>query len=282
MKHILSIVFLVLIGFQLSAQVITTSAKQVYLGDKLVTIKVISKEGQNLVYAHVHENETAALEAGIAMIEKYGGKLVTLEHSTGGIKSRNITFKHNGTEYVVDPNRIYTPNEVVLASNIKIVKGKGKVDAQVIGAVKNLANQVWDEIKYKDIIIAIHNNKNTPAEYKRKWLFWTHHEPESFSIKSYIKSHDQSSDSNQSCSDIYINPTINNSEFYIVTQRPDFELLVRNKYTVVLQNANPVDDGSMSVFAARYQKRYFNAEAKMGRVTEQKEMLEILLNSLFD
>lgn len=282
MKHILSIVFAVLFGFQLSAQVITTSAKQVYLGDKMVTIKVISKEGHNLVYAHVHENETAALEAGINMIEKYGGKLVTLEHSTGSAKSRNITFKFNGTEYVVDPNRIYTPNEQVLASNIKIVKGKGKVDAQVIGAVKNLANQVWDEIKYKDIIIAIHNNKNMPAEYKRKWLFWTHYEPESFSIKSYIKSHDQSSDSNQSCSDIYINPAINNSEFYIVTQRPDFELLVRNKYTVVLQNTNPVDDGSMSVYTARYQKRYFNAEAKMGRVKEQKEMLEILLNSLFD
>ncbi len=282
MKHILSIVFAVLFGFQLSAQVITTSAKQVYLGDKMVTIKVISKEGHNLVYAHVHENETAALEAGINMIEKYGGKLVTLEHTSGSAKSRNITFKLNGTEYAVDPNRIYTPNEQVLASNIKIVKGKGKVDAQVIGAVKNLANQVWDEIKYKDIIIAIHNNKNMPAEYKRKWLFWTHFEPESFSIKSYIKSHDQSSDSNQSCSDIYINPAINNSEFYIVTQRPDFELLVRNKYTVVLQNTNPLDDGSMSVYAARYQKRYFNAEAKMGRVKEQKEMLEILLNSLFD
>lgn len=282
MKHILCLGFAVLFGFQLYAQIIQTSVKQVFLGDKKVTIKVITKEGHNLVYAHVHENETAALDAGIAMIEKYGGKLVTLEHSADGSKNRNISFRMNGTEYMIDPNRMYTPNDNILASNIKIIKGKGKVDAQVIGAVKSLANQVWDEIKYKDIIIAIHNNKNTPAEYKRKWLFWTHYEPESFSIKSYIKSHDQSSDSNQSCSDIYINPAINNSEFYIVTQRPDFEILLRNKYTVVLQNGNPVDDGSMSVYAARYQKRYFNAEAKMGRVKEQKEMLEILLNSLFD
>ena len=92
MKYSLSIVFLFLFGFQLTAQVISTSVKQVYLGDKKVTIKVVSKEGHNLVYAHVHENETAALEAGIAMIEKYGGKLVALEHSTAGGKNRNIIF----------------------------------------------------------------------------------------------------------------------------------------------------------------------------------------------
>lgn len=39
----------------------------------------------------------------------------------------------------------------------------------------------------------------------------------------------------------------------------------------MLQNDNPVDDGSMSVYAFRNGKRYINAEAKMGRVKEQVE-----------
>ena len=70
---------------------------------------------------------------------------------------------------------------------------------------------------------------------------------------------------------------VNNSEFFIVTERNDFKMLSEKRYTVVLQNDNPVDDGSMSVYAYRKGKRYVNAEAKMGRVKEQIEMLEILL-----
>ncbi|MBK6364079.1 MAG: hypothetical protein IPF52_11525 [Saprospiraceae bacterium] len=72
---------------------------------------------------------------------------------------------------------------------------------------------------------------------------------ESFNITSYVKKFDTESSSNLSCDDIYINPRLNNSEFFIVTERRDFSILYRKRYTVVLQNDNPIDDGSMSVFA---------------------------------
>jgi hypothetical protein len=70
---------------------------------------------------------------------------------------------------------------------------------------------------------------------------------------------------------------VNNSEFFIVTQRDDFNLLTQKRYTVVLQNAQPIDDGSMSVYASALGKRYINSEAKMGRVDEQVKMLELLV-----
>ena len=277
MYRLLVISFLFFSVQKLSAQLISTSVKSVFLGDKKVTIKIISKQGQNLVFAHVHENESASLAAGIAIIEKYGGKLLTLEHSTDGTKNRNITFNLHGTTYQFDPNRIYTHNDAVLSNSIKVASGKGAVTAEVSNIVKNLSTQIWDELKSSTQIIALHNNKNLPASYKTKWIFWKHIEPESYSIKSYIKSHDQSSDSNKSCSDIYINPEINNSEFFIVTKKIDFDLLVKKRYTVVLQNAHPVDDGSMSVYAASAGIRYINSEAKMGRVDTQLGMLELLL-----
>lgn len=271
------ILFLLSCSLTMTAQDITQKVIQIPLGDQYVALKIYSKPGKNLVYAHVHENEVAALEAGLAMVQKYGGKLITLSHSKDGSKNRNVTFTHNKSTYRFDPNRIYTQNLSILASSISVVKGKGKVDHTIIDMVNNLATHIWSELKHESVIVAIHNNKNTPAEFKIKWLFWKHVEPESFSIKSYIKSHDDSSDSNQSCSDIYINPKINNSEFFIVTQKDDFDMLLSKKYTVVLQNANPVDDGSMSVFAATQNKRYINAEAKMGRVSEQIGMLELLM-----
>jgi hypothetical protein len=61
-----------------------------------------------------------------------------------------------------------------------------------------------------------------------------------------------------------------------VNQKRDFEQLMKKRYNVVLQNTQPVDDGSLSVFSSLNQKRYVNAEAKMGRVEEQMRMLHIL------
>ena len=261
----------------LQSQDLNPVFKKIPLGDQVVQLKIYQKPGKNVTYAHVHENEEASLAAGLRMVGKYGGKLITLAHSTDGKTNRNVSFSYKKTVYKFDPNRIYTQDLNVLKNSISVVKGKGKVDDEIIKMVKNLADQVWMELADSPFILALHNNKNTPAEYKLRWLFWKHIEPESYNIKSYIKSQDQSSDSNKSCADIYINPALNNSEFFIVTQREDFNMLVKKRYTVVLQNDKPVDDGSMSVYASGFGKRYINAEAKLGRIEEQTTMLEILL-----
>lgn len=263
--------------FLLAAQDIIITTKVIRLGNDTVLLNIYHKPGKNLVYAHVHENETASLEAGLKMIEKYGGKLVTLEHSSDSTKNRNIRFTYRKTRYQFDPNRIYTADDKVLKKGISVVAGSGKVDYIILKMVKRLAKQIWNEIKEYPLIVALHNNKNTPAECTNMWFFWNRMEPESYNITSYVKKYDQSSDSNKSCEEIYINPEINNSEFFIVTQKVDFDMFVRKKYSAVLQNAKPVDDGSMSVFATGFGKRYINSEAKHGRVTEQEAMLELLL-----
>jgi len=255
----------------------TDIKKMILLGEDTVFLRIYTKLGKNMVYAHVHENETASLEAGLKMIEKYGGKLVTLEHSSDSIKNRNIRFTYRKTTYQFDPNRIYTADDMVLKKSISVVAGSGKVDYIILKMVKRLAKQIWNEIKEYPLIVALHNNKNTPAECTNMWFFWNRMEPESYNITSYVKKNDQSSDSNKSCAEIYINPAVNNSEFFIVTQKADFDMFVRKKYSVVLQNANPVDDGSMSVFATGFGKRYINSEAKHGRVIEQEAMLELLI-----
>jgi hypothetical protein len=101
---------------------------------------------------------------------------------------------------------------------------------------------------------------------------------ESYNITSYVQKCDVKSESNQSCEDIYINPAINNSEFFIVTDKIDFDYFFKKRFNVVLQNQHPVDDGSMSVFAVFNKKRYINAEAKHGRIEAQSNMLELLRN----
>jgi len=257
------------------AQGLDTLVKTIRLGDDTVYLKIYSKPGKNVVYAHVHENEEASLEAGMAVLKKYGGKLFTLSHSIDTV-NRNVTFDYNNTTFQFDPNRIYTVNDTVLQKNIKIINGEGTVDAKVKKDVRNLANIIWQETKGAKLIVALHNNKNTPATFKTLWFFINNFEPESYNITSYVMKSEFASDSNKSCDEIYINPRLNNSEFFIVTEKRDFDLFLQKKYSVVLQNAEPIDDGSMSVFAVKNKRRYINSEAKMGKIIEQTEMLELL------
>ncbi len=257
------------------AQSLDTLVKTITLGEDTVYLKVYTKPGKNIVYAHVHENEEASLAAGMEILNKHGGKLFTLSHSID-TTNRNVTFDYKKTTFQFDPNRIYTKNDSVLVNNIKVINGKGKVDAKVKKDVRNLANLIWKETMGSDLIVALHNNKNTPATFKTLWFFINNYEPESYSITSYIKKSEYSSDSNKSCAEIYINPRLNNSEFFIVTEQRDFDLFLQKRYSVVLQNADPVDDGSMSVFAFKNHRRYINAEAKMGKIAEQTEMLELI------
>jgi hypothetical protein len=251
--------------------------RTIRMGDDTLQLKVYEKPGRDIVYVHVHENEVAALEAGLKTWEQSGGRLVTISHSFDGTVNRNITFRHKGNTYRVDPNRIYTPDDSVLNSQIMPLKGRGKVSADVVKIVRNLADSIWHQVKDASLIVAVHNNKNTPLTTKHFWFYWYKNTAESYNVTSYVRKSDYSSDSNKSCSDIYINPAINDSEFFIVTQREDFMYFFEKRYNVVLQNQLPVDDGSMSVYASAGGKRYINAEAKMGRVEEQLFMLGLLL-----
>jgi hypothetical protein len=264
---------------QTDSLVLDSIVKTVRLGDDSVHLKVFSTPGLQRVYAHVHENEEAALAAGKRILAETGGKLITLRHSFAGPTNRNIRFNYRQTQYEFDPNRIYTANDSVLESGIRVVKGRGKVNQEVKGLVRNLADTIWSELRNFPLIVAIHNNKNTPPAVKNLWFFWCQSIAESFNVTSYVMRSDFASDSNKSCEDIYINPRINNSEFFIVTQRNDFIDFFQKRYNVVLQNPTPVDDGSMSVFATQHGIRYINSEAKMGRMEEQLAMLRLVSQS---
>jgi hypothetical protein len=261
---------------QENTNVVDSLTKIIRLGEDTVRIKIYAKPGKNRVYLHVHENEEAALTAGKSMLEKYGGKLVTLSHSATRPFNRNIRFRYKQSVFEFDPNRIYTPSDSVLDSTIRLVKGRGKITPEIRNMVRSLADSVWNEISTFPLIVAIHNNRNTPPMAQHYWFFWYQTFAESFNITSYVMRSDYASDSNKSCEDIYINPRINNSEFFIVTQREDFMDFFSKRYNVVLQNPDPVDDGSMSVFVHSHHIRYINAEAKMGRVAEQISMLELV------
>jgi hypothetical protein len=266
-----------IIFFAVDAVCLTSRQIPIILGRDTVHLEIYENNyiKGDRVFVHVHENEVASLAAGMKFIESHGGKLVTIRHSKKGV-NRNITFNHKGETYYFDPNRIYTQNTDVLSRSLKIDKINQVHFKEALNHVQVLSRSIWDEVKDASYIISLHNNKNECATCVKKGWFGFRFTEASYSINSYVKTCDKESESSQSASEIYINPSLNNSEFFIVTQKRDFDFFLKNKMNVVLQNDNPIDDGSMSVWAVKNNVRYMNAEAKHGKVSDQVKMLSLI------
>jgi hypothetical protein len=268
-----------LVKFPLWAQV-TPTIKPFLLGDQEVNLLIYEKNHRqgDMVFIHVHENETASVQAGLKYINQYGGKLVTIQHSFDGSVNRMVKFTFRGKKYEFDPNRIFSKDINTLKKTLKSNEKDSIKYNQALMLVNQLAALIWSQIQEASYLVSLHNNKNECASCVRKGWFGRKLIEESYNITSYVQKCDVKSESNQSCEDIYINPAINNSEFFIVTDKIGFDYFFKKRFNVVLQNQHPVDDGSMSVFAVFNHKRYINAEAKHGRVEEQSKMLELLRN----
>jgi len=71
------------------------------------------------------------------------------------------------------------------------------------------------------------------------------------------------------------------NDFFLCTDPKDFEILKRSPYNVVLQNdAKGEDDGSFSRLASKRGMRYVNLETAIGRLEQQREMMEWLEKNL--
>ena len=67
----------------------------------------------------------------------------------------------------------------------------------------------------------------------------------------------------------------NPRDFFLCTNRNDFEILSKSPYNVVLQESYPTtDDGSLSWAAVKWGVRYVNIETRLGWLSMQKRMLK--------
>ncbi len=222
------------------------------LGSSRVKVFIYAKDGDNsLTYFHPHQDEVTSEQVAMKIIDEYGGRIVSLQHSDP--PQRNIDFTLGGRNYSLDPNRMFT------VSGIK--ENLDTEDNDVISIVKNFADQVAQIVLYSlgnnDLIVAVHNNYNLD-----------------YSIKNYKEMGSLAKDAGE----VYINPDAGTGEFFYVTDKSIFDIIKRNKYNVVLQNNKSViDDGSFSVYSQKKGFRYINIEAERGNCKEQFNMLKLLM-----
>lgn len=240
----------------------------VLLGNATVNITSVQKLNDDgsptadLAFLNLHENENTSVLAAKTVVYWYGGSLYFLQH--GG--DRLITFEMNGTTYVFDPNRMFTP-----IGRRKTLMSYSTYSPAADAAVTALANKVLEIYKFqaRRIVVAIHNNGPN------------------YSAADYLPGGEMASDAKA----VTILPGSNPHNFFFVTRSLEYNLLDEEKLNVVLQadpvNGSLTDDGSLSVYASMSNKAYVNVEARAEysgegiMVIEQMIMFEKMAKKLF-
>lgn len=256
-------IFLTLLANSQTADNNISVSKPVYLpvektnlykiGHKNIPLKVIQYgDVKNIVYINMHDNEDAAVEAAIAVLETQGGTLIKVEN--GG--QRVIRFKLGGIVYGFDPNRIYSR-----AGIQQTLRDNKRTSPQAITEIEKFAQYLLSLIPDSTIcIVALHNN--TEGLY---------------SVKSYTAGGNRQRDARA----VYENPEQDIDDIAFTTDSLLYQKMSDAGYNTIWQdNERAKKDGSLSIYCGERSRRYINIETQHGKVTQYIVMLEKLLEIL--
>ncbi|MGY8751983.1 MAG: hypothetical protein ACKVKJ_08110 [Fidelibacterota bacterium] len=211
-----------------------------------IQFKVIQNGDSDRRYIWLHGDEQTARMALESHMKKNQGKAFLVE----GIL-RESEF-YGG---IIDPNRIFS--SLGAKANIQKYNPRWtrKEKEERLRTIDKDRKIFFKKIfpKNGELLIALHNN------YK------------GYNINKELGRSDAKSVKNNQ----------NPRDFFICTNRSDFEILSQSPFNVVLQEESPKkDDGSLSWAAIRNDIRYINIETRLGWLSQQKKMLNYIEKNL--
>jgi len=211
-----------------------------------IQFKVIQNGDSDRRYIWLHGDEQTARMALENHMKKNQGKAFLVE----GIL-RESEF-YGG---IIDPNRIFSS----------------------LGAKANIQkyNPRWTRKEKEERLLTI--DKDRKIFFKKifpkngELLIALHNNYKGYNINKELGRSDAKSVKNNQ----------NPRDFFICTNRSDFEILSQSPFNVVLQEESPKkDDGSLSWAAIRNDIRYINIETRLGWLSQQKKMLNYIEKNL--
>jgi hypothetical protein len=216
------------------------------LGDDQIHAVVHQQGPPQPTMVNVHDDENTSVEAGLANINRFGGRLIELVHSG----ERFVTFQIDRDRFSFDPNRIFSD-----AGIEDTLKKQSHYSKTAHAAIKSFAAKYLEHfaLDREPAVIALHNTVDGI-----------------FSVESFIPSGYLGSNA----ASVHVNPKRSKFDFIYVTEQQFYDYLVKRDFNVVLQdNINVTDDGSMSVYFSRRHIPYINIEAEMRHLQNQIEMV---------
>lgn len=206
-----------------------------------ISFKVVKKGSSDRRFIWLHADEQTAKMALEAHMLSNPGIAFFIDNTN----TREVLVSGG----LVDPNRIFSS----------------------LGAQKNIHkyNPQWAPSKKKAVLNAMDKDRenflNTLFPDSGEVVIALHNNFKGYNVKLEIPKSDT----------ISIKKDQNPRDFYLCTNRKDFEILAKSPYNVVLQESYPKkDDGSLSWAAVKWGVRYVNIETRLGWLSMQKKMLK--------
>jgi len=240
--------FIIFIGFLFTFNIYGNDSALEYVDIAGIQFKVIKNGESNRRFIWIHGDEkTAAILLKRHLKNNYGTAFL-IENN-----KREVYIN----DYMMDPNRIFS--KAGLEKNL--IKFNGKISKTAIYKMVNLiANDkeiFFDRITppNRGLLIALHNNSHA----------YTIDDEIPLSTEISLKNSEHPHHHN----------------FFICTNRDDYNSLSKSPYNVVLQETNPEEDnGSLSWFANRKGVRFINIETRLGHLSTQTKMLQYIEDHL--
>ena len=220
------------------------------IADNIIPIKIQQYgDKTDFVFINLHDDETTSVDAAKRILEENGGMLIEIENNA----QRNIRFRLNQVFYKVDPNRIFSKEGIK-----KSLEDLGRTSAKAIDEASKLGERILqlipDDAK---CVISLHNNT-----------------PGLFSALEYTAGNKRGADSKK----VYINPEEDTDDFFLTTDNSLYEELADKGYNTILQdNKNCTEDGSLSVYCGKRNIRYVNCETEHGKYEQYYQMMKTLI-----
>jgi hypothetical protein len=251
-----SVAILLAVGCQAQPAEVALSShtRVVRVGETDVQL-VITEGRPGLTFLVLHDDENTAVEAGIEVIRRHGGRLIEVRAAG----ERNVRFEQGGRTYAFDPNRVFT---VAGARETLRRQSPSGSSAAALDAVRRFAREVVDLgfDSAAPAVVTLHNNTDG-----------------AYSANSYALGGEFATDATAMHVPLDGEP----DDFFFVTDSTAYSALHDRGFSVVLQNnATVTDDGSLSVWAGRRGLPYVNVEAEHGHLEQQIEMIEAVVEVL--
>lgn len=230
---------------------ITITEKTIYykLAENTVPIRIQQYgERTDMVFINLHDDEMTSVDAAKRILEEHGGMLIELENNG----QRNIRFRLGQDSYKIDPNRIFSKDGIR-----KSLEQLGRTSDKAIDEASKLGERILELVPAQaECIIALHNNT-----------------PGLFSAIEYAPGNKRAADSKM----VYINPEQDADDFFLTTDISLYEKLANKGYNTILQdNKNCTEDGSLSVYCGKKNIRYVNCETEHGKSGQYYQMIQTL------
>ena len=206
----------------------------------------------NLVFINLHDDEITSVDAAKRILEEHGGMLIEIENNA----QRNIRFRLGQYFYKIDPNRIFSKEGIK-----KSLEQLGRTSPKAIDEASKLGERILELVPADtECIIALHNNT-----------------PGLFSAIEYTEGNKRAGDSKT----VYINPEQDADDFFLTTDDALYEKLADKGFNTILQdNKNCTEDGSLSVYCGKKNIRYVNCETEHGKTGQYYQLIKALLSVL--